>query len=64
MGDENDEQEPGVVDNRLCVHGVRGVRIADTSVFPRIVSQHTMAPAVMVAVRCAEFVLQEKENEG
>jgi len=49
----------GVVDQHLKVHGFSNLRIADASVFPRIPSAHTMAPVVMVAERCAEFVKQE-----
>ncbi|KAL1895434.1 hypothetical protein Sste5346_005240 [Sporothrix stenoceras] len=46
----------GVVDAKLKVHGVSGLRIADASVFPRIPSGHTMAPSLMVGERCADFL--------
>ncbi|TGO37343.1 hypothetical protein BHYA_0099g00020 [Botrytis hyacinthi] len=62
MGSEADENTPGVVDNELSVHGVKGVRIADASVFPKIVSHHTMAPAAMVATRCAGFLVGAQNN--
>ena len=52
----NDEKS-GVVDQKLRVHGFSNLRIADTSVFPRIPSCHTMAPTIMVAERCADFIL-------
>ncbi|KAI0044364.1 GMC oxidoreductase [Auriscalpium vulgare] len=52
------EAEGGVVDEKLRVHGVDGLRVADASVFPTIPSTHLQAPAVMVAERCAAF-LQE-----
>ncbi|CCC05081.1 unnamed protein product [Sordaria macrospora k-hell] len=52
----------GVVDQKLKVHGVENLRIADASVFPKIPSAHTMAPVVMVAERCAEFVKAEWEE--
>ncbi|OTA84573.1 putative GMC oxidoreductase [Hypoxylon sp. CO27-5] len=51
----NDEKS-GVVDQELRVHGFSNLRIADASIFPRIPSCHTMAPVMMVAERCADFV--------
>ncbi|KAJ7038594.1 alcohol oxidase [Mycena alexandri] len=51
-----DDAQPGVVDDELRVHGVDGLRVADCSIFPDIVSVHTMAPAVVVAEKCADFV--------
>ena len=47
---------PSVVDTKLRVHGVQGLRVCDASVFPEIITAHTMAPVVMVAERCAEFL--------
>ncbi|KAI1771542.1 hypothetical protein F4818DRAFT_454661 [Hypoxylon cercidicola] len=52
----SDSEETGVVDERLRVYGFRNLRIADASVFPVIPSGHTMAPVMMVAERCADFV--------
>ncbi|KAK5657924.1 hypothetical protein OQA88_2473 [Cercophora sp. LCS_1] len=49
----------GVVDQRLKVHGVENLRIADASVFPYIPSGHTMAPTIMVAERCADFLTED-----
>jgi choline dehydrogenase len=49
--------DEGVVDPELRVHGVEGLRIADSSVMPRIVSANTHAATVMIAERCAEFAL-------
>ncbi|OTA69259.1 GMC oxidoreductase [Hypoxylon sp. EC38] len=51
----NDEKS-GVVDQELRVHGFSNLRIADASIFPKIPSCHTMAPVMMVAERCADFV--------
>jgi choline dehydrogenase len=48
-----------VVDQRLRVRGVRGLRVADASIMPTIVSSNTHAPAVMIGERCAEFLLQD-----
>ncbi|KAK3402381.1 hypothetical protein B0T20DRAFT_370716 [Sordaria brevicollis] len=52
-----------VVNERLKVIGVQNLRVADASVFPRIPSGHTMAPVMMVAERCAEFVKVEWEGK-
>nr|VWO94945.1 Alcohol oxidase [Ganoderma boninense] len=56
MGPEVDGSQPSVVDAELKVHGVKGLRVCDASVFPEIVGSHTMAPAVMVAEKCAEMI--------
>lgn len=45
-----------VVDNQLRVRGVRGVRIADTSIMPRVISGNTNAPAIMIGERVADFI--------
>jgi choline dehydrogenase len=42
-----------VVDAALRVHGIAGLRIADTSIMPRIVSGNTAAPAVMIGEKLA-----------
>jgi choline dehydrogenase len=47
-----------VVDDRLRVHGVQGLRVIDASVMPRITSGNTNAPTYM-AERGAELVLAE-----
>ena len=52
------EDPMAVVDLELRVHGVKGLRIADASVMPTMVSSNTNAPSFMVGERCAEFVLR------
>ncbi|KAK8036633.1 choline dehydrogenase [Apiospora phragmitis] len=49
-------ERTGVVDQQLRAYGFSNLRIADTSVFPKIPSCHTMAPVMAVAERCADFV--------
>lgn len=48
-----------VVDSRLRVHGIDGLRVIDASVMPRITSGNTNAPTYMIAERGAEFVLAD-----
>jgi choline dehydrogenase len=48
-----------VVDERLRVHGVEHLRIADASVMPNIISGNTNATAIMIAEKCADMLLQD-----
>jgi len=48
-----------VVDDRLRVHGIAGLRVIDASIMPRITSGNTNAPTYMIAERGAEFILDE-----
>ena len=49
----------GVVDARLRVHGIAGLRVIDASVFPAVTSGNTNAPTIMVAEKGADMVLQD-----
>ncbi|MCA3556485.1 GMC family oxidoreductase N-terminal domain-containing protein [Aestuariivirga sp.] len=48
-----------VVDTRLRVHGVEGLRVCDASVFPNLIAGNTNAPAMMVGWRGAEIMLED-----
>jgi choline dehydrogenase len=55
MGNDAD----AVVDAQLCVHGIRGLRVADASIMPTLIGGNTNAPTTMIAEKAAAFVLQE-----
>jgi choline dehydrogenase-like flavoprotein len=46
-----------VVDPRLRVRGIDALRVADTSIMPTLVSGNTNAPAMMIGLRAADFML-------
>jgi choline dehydrogenase len=48
-----------VVDARLRVHGISGLRVIDASIMPCITSGNTNAPTVMIAEQGADFVRQD-----
>jgi choline dehydrogenase len=54
MGRKDDPM--AVVDSQLRVTGIKGLRIADASVMPTIVSGNTNAPVMMIAERAAGFI--------
>lgn len=49
--------ELAVVDDRLRVRGVDGLRVVDASIMPRIVAGHTNAATVMIAERAAGWIM-------
>ncbi|XP_073835212.1 ecdysone oxidase-like [Musca autumnalis] len=48
-----------VVDSRLRVHGIKGLRVIDASIMPNITSANTNGPAIMIAEKGAEMILDE-----
>ena len=56
--------DPGtsVVDARLRVHGIDGLRVIDASIFPTITSGNTNAPTVMVAEMGAAMVIEDAQR--
>jgi len=48
-----------VVDQRMRVHGIAGLRVADASIFPSIISGNLNAPVMMVGAKAAAMILED-----
>ena len=58
------DPQTSVVDERLRVHGIAGLRIVDASIFPNITSGNINAATMMVAEKGAEMILEDAEADG
>ena len=58
MGADGDPM--AVLDSRMRVRGVDGLRVCDMSAVPNINAGNTNAPAMMLGDRCADFILNSR----
>lgn len=54
----------GVVDHKLRVHGISGLRVADASVMPTIIAGHTTAPVYMIAEKVSDMIKEDWRNSA
>ena len=55
------DAKTSVTDNKLRVHGIKNLRIADASIFPTIPSGNTNAPTIMLAEKAARIIKNEPQ---
>jgi choline dehydrogenase len=57
MGNSSDPD--AVVDPRLKVYGVKGLRVIDSSIMPMVPAAHTNVPSIMVGEKGADLVKED-----
>lgn len=53
------QEDGGVVDDRLRLYGVAGLRVVDASIMPVVPDQHVQGPVYMIAEKAADFIKED-----
>ena len=61
MGNDLNADPMAVVDARLRVHGIAGLRVVDASIMPTILSGNTSSPVVMFAEKASDMIRQDRK---